>query len=217
MTDYKFKVGDIAKVKLQEVSDLFPVGELVVVVRVDKYSNSYKYQVARLIEAEDDYASRDWLADEHLESASKVIAGEELTYSELVEAVATGEFTEGYRVNYHARGAVDGAVKLEFNGVTFVYSGSTQPLSLDVYSATGVYELVGKAELKYTYKLPESIADAMEINYHESYLNYNEHYGTGWFNDLVECMSAQTSFTDTEFATVPEMGGLKQLLIKEEV
>lgn len=214
MEKLDFKAGDIAKIKLSGKDDIFEVGTEVTVIGVDNDSDCYTYKV-EVLQDKDDYKSIvDWVSADHLEKLSKFEVGNTISCQELLEAVINKEFERGYLIEYTP--TFMAPILLEFNGYNFASKNSGKPLILNRNSATGKFKLLGVEEVRHTYRLPDSIAKVFEIDKDDTYLNYFEHKGTYCFHNAVNGDLVQINFTDEEFGKVPDMDGLKQLLIKGE-
>lgn len=214
MEKLDFKVGDIAKIKLSGKDDIFGVGTEVKVVSVDIGSGYYAYKVEVIKDSDKYFFTNDWVSADHLEKLSKIRVGNVISYQDIVEAVINEEFEEGYLIEYIRH--VGCPLVMEFNGHSFVGKNNNHPLCLNKSSATCEFKLLGVEEVAHTYRLPDSIAKAVEIGTYDAYLNYGERTDSYWFDSVRSEFSAQTNFTEAEFAKIPDMDGLKQLLIKGE-
>lgn len=214
MEKLDFKVGEITKIKLSREDDIFEVGTEVKVVSVDIGSGYHAYKVEVIKDSDKYFFTNDWVSADHLEKLSKIKVGNVISYQELVEAVINEEFEKGYIIEYTP--TFMAPILLEFNGYNFASKNSGKPLLLNNNSATGKFKLLGVEEAKHTYKLPDNIAKVFEIDKDKAYLNYWERTDYYWFDDVLSDESVKTKFTKAEFANVPDMDGLKQLLIKGE-
>lgn len=215
MEKFDFKVGDITKIKLSDYNDNFEVGTEVMVIEVDRDSVYYVYKVEVTFDRDSYESTTDWVSADHLEKLSKFEVGNTISCQELLEAVINKEFERGYLIEYTP--TFMAPILLEFNGYNFASKNSGKPLILNRNSATGKFKLLGVEEVAHTYRLPDSIAKVFEIDKDDAYLNYFKHKGTYCFHNAVNGDLVQINFTDKEFAKVPDMDGLKQLLIEGEV
>lgn len=212
MEKFDFKVGDITKIKLSDYNDNFEVGTEVMVIEVYRDSVYYVYKVEVTFDRDSYESTTDWVSADHLEKLSKFEVGNTISCQELLEAVINKEFERGYLIEYTP--TFMAPILLEFNGYNFASKNSGKPLILNRNSATGKFKLLGVEEVAHTYRLPDSIAKVFEIDKEYVYLNYGEHPDYYWFDDVLSDESVKTKFTKAEFANVPDMDGLKQLLIK---